>query len=646
MFALADDTLPQNVLELLQTSVYEVVTKKVDNDPLTYEKPLPLDRLPYAERTDKFNPIGTAFLMKDGTFYTAAHVLQLQKKLLQDEFYIRDVNGNTWSIDQILQFATNRDFVNFNVKDFTMPKNSGLDVETKIPMNTTVFAVGNAQGEGIVIRGGMLTSQTPEEVQGEWKWLRFSAAANPGNSGGPLVTKEGKVLGIITMKNSTENLNYALPYTEISKSPKSKGVIKIQSYYTLPNIDGQRFYNVCDIQMDLPAPIGEVRKFCFDSFSKSISDFAESKYKDYRFTGKESFTSTDKTNFLLYSDFIPDFPYIICMGDNHKWSAYCPNDNKTYKLDANGSVVFGHLLRMTMAYINKPDTIKEADLITTPKTYMDLILKANAVTRSVGSETVTITSFGNPTSTLSHVDNLGRTWFVNFWDIPWADVTVISYALPLPSGLFVMYCTNATDDIYNGWAYDIKYLSDFVMPGYSATIAQWKEFLSLPESTYPRQEFLKDAVLNIDKQKTQVSFGSFKYEIPSKLISAGDDSDTFCLTYRYDSNSDTGLKQTTNAVALITQRKTDDYHYLMIGTQNTPPDGVDKSELDSWKQMHDKVVPYDGTPYANKQNTDCDVIFNTTNSSFDWISLEILGANRNDDMISLRDELIKYLSIK
>jgi S1-C subfamily serine protease len=38
---------------------------------------------------------------------------------------------------------------------------------------------------------------TPEARYGNWKWLRFSAAASPGNSGGPLLDSKGNVIGIV-----------------------------------------------------------------------------------------------------------------------------------------------------------------------------------------------------------------------------------------------------------------------------------------------------------------------------------------------------------------------------------------------------------------------------------------------------------------
>jgi hypothetical protein len=69
---------------------------------------------------------------------------------------------------------------------------------------------GNALGEGIIIRDGLYTSDTPEEREGRWKWIRFSAAASPGNSGGPLVDRKGRVIGVVLRKSPSENLNVAV----------------------------------------------------------------------------------------------------------------------------------------------------------------------------------------------------------------------------------------------------------------------------------------------------------------------------------------------------------------------------------------------------------------------------------------------------
>ena len=235
----AQTILEPNVLNKVQASVFEVVTNKAEEGQIVYEKELPFSKLPFSIRNDKYNPIGTAFLTDDGTFYSAAHVFNLYEDTIYKDYYIRDRNGNIYEVDQITKFSTDRDFISFTVKDFQKEEIAGLSIEENFSLNSAVFSVGNALGDGIVFRNGVLTSQTYETTNGEWKWLRFSAAASPGNSGGPLITPQGDVIGIITMKSENENLNYALPIAEVKNTEDNTGYANIPLYYGLPNIESE-----------------------------------------------------------------------------------------------------------------------------------------------------------------------------------------------------------------------------------------------------------------------------------------------------------------------------------------------------------------------------------------------------------------------
>ena len=171
----AQTILESAVLEKVQAAVFEVVVEKPAEGKLTYEKKLPLERIPFAIRNDAYLPIGTAFLMSDGKFYSAAHVFSLYKETLYTNYFLRGKDGKTWKIASVTKFATDRDFICFDAENFTADKNKGLSVAPDASLNSTVFSVGNALGEGIVIRNGVLTSRTPEQENGAWQWLRFSA---------------------------------------------------------------------------------------------------------------------------------------------------------------------------------------------------------------------------------------------------------------------------------------------------------------------------------------------------------------------------------------------------------------------------------------------------------------------------------------
>ena len=59
------------------------------------------------------------------------------------------------------------------------------------------FGIGPSASSGIV-SGLKRTFRSPEGTQPITNLIQFDAAANPGNSGGPLVTMDGEVVGIVT----------------------------------------------------------------------------------------------------------------------------------------------------------------------------------------------------------------------------------------------------------------------------------------------------------------------------------------------------------------------------------------------------------------------------------------------------------------
>jgi S1-C subfamily serine protease len=73
----------------------------------------------------------------------------------------------------------------------------------KLKPGDHVFAVGFPFGIGPSISAGVVSGlqrefKSPDGGQSMTNLIQFDAAANPGNSGGPLVTAEGEVVGIVT----------------------------------------------------------------------------------------------------------------------------------------------------------------------------------------------------------------------------------------------------------------------------------------------------------------------------------------------------------------------------------------------------------------------------------------------------------------
>lgn len=222
-------TLAPGVQQKLSSATFEVVLAKPVSDPLTYEKPLPLELIPYRERMDKFQSIGTAFAIGPNRFVSAAHVISAGNGSQYGPLCLRNAAGTTYRIDKIIKYSNSEDYVVFSV--LAAPVVVALETRSRPPLNTPVFAVGNALGEGVVVRDGLYTSDTPEELEGRWQWLRFSAAASPGNSGGPLIDRNGKVVGVVVRKSPNENLNFALAIGQVLDGSQESGLLEARSSY-------------------------------------------------------------------------------------------------------------------------------------------------------------------------------------------------------------------------------------------------------------------------------------------------------------------------------------------------------------------------------------------------------------------------------
>ena len=140
-------------------ATFEVVLRKPEKDNVTYEKPLPLELMPFQERNDKYWSIGTAFAIGATEFVTAGHVLIAGVSSQFGVPGIRDSAGNVYPLERVLKYHNHEDFAVFSVSG--APSVTPLPTDTHASVDDAVFAVGNALGEGVVIRDGLLTSLTP-----------------------------------------------------------------------------------------------------------------------------------------------------------------------------------------------------------------------------------------------------------------------------------------------------------------------------------------------------------------------------------------------------------------------------------------------------------------------------------------------------
>src|SRR3989338_3985130 len=465
--------LDEKVLTLINNAVYEVIVQKPEKDSLSYEKTLPLDLIPYSVRTDKYYSVGTAFAIGPNQFVSASHVMYLDIDSQFKEVYLRDNEGKVYSIDKILKYSDHKDFAIFSLKN----KNAEhfFQVNTSPRVNDKVYAVGNAMGQGVVIRDGLYTSSTPEEEAGEWKWIRFSAAASPGNSGGPLLDKDGKGIGIVLGKSENENLNYALSLSEVMNAKPNKAAIHKKLKYFIDNMDMTKI-DTLERETALPKSYHDLRQ----EIVKSVNQTAEKLLKDLFTENKENIFPRGKGSTLLLNSTVDAvFPNLIMKADDGNWDAFYPKETQKAALDSNGYITYGGLGNSLFLYIRKPDKISHEQLRNDSKLFMDLILKGLYLYREIGTEKIKITSFGKAQEENTLTDAYGRKWLIRTWLKEYDDEKIVTFSLPVPSGYITMMREGQTGLVDNGFIPDMKALADFIYVSYYGTFKHWQDFLQM-----------------------------------------------------------------------------------------------------------------------------------------------------------------------
>ena len=100
----------------VRAATFEVVVPKPADTGVTYERPLPLELLPFNERNDRFWSLGTAFAIAPDTFVTAAHVLVSAVGGQGGPPELRAANGDTFEIDQVRKLSLHQDFAVFTTR--------------------------------------------------------------------------------------------------------------------------------------------------------------------------------------------------------------------------------------------------------------------------------------------------------------------------------------------------------------------------------------------------------------------------------------------------------------------------------------------------------------------------------------------------
>jgi len=578
-------------MEAIAESTFEVVVPKPEKDSLSYEKPLPLDLLPYTIRKDKYYPIGTAFAISPDRFVSAVHVMNLGLRSQYPQVYLRDKGGKVYAIDKFVKYSDRKDFVVFSLND--KRANTWLQINTNPSVNDRIYAVGNALGEGIVIRDGLYTSNTPENRDGEWQWIRFSAAASPGNSGGPLLDEQGKVIGIVLRKSANENLNFALPMGEVMNSKENLATVGQRPYYRLENMDmTQRGKLEKDIS--LPKSYSELNRELISLADQSASQLL----KDLLSENKQNiFPNGAGSTRLLHQVYSATFPRLISKARDGNWDALSPSKIDNADLGNNGFLTFGSMYNSMYVRLRKPDNISMAKLFSDSKLFMDLILKGNPATRRIGPENIKITSFGKAHEEYIFTDSYQRKWQVRTWMVEYSDAKFVTLALPVPGGCIVMLRSGQTGLVDDGHIPELKTLADFIYVSYYGTLEQWREFLDARELLPPVFSSINIAFDYNKYFKYASNRFAFSYDPDLMKITRNSD-----LQLKFSYFNENG-KNVWDVAGVVVGEDRNGQTSFAVSRNIRPPEDLSDKDRKDWEDIVNRRMPYNKTSFFKEVST-------------------------------------------
>ena len=177
--------------------------------------------------------LGTGFVVAEGYLLTAMHVVRDK-----DSIWVGPVEGKRWLKAELVKYDNQLDLALLSAKVLAAPLSFAAwsEVPTGLEITTIGFPQPKLQGLSKKITQGLINGNRSDRNESfDAGFFQFSAETQVGNSGGPVLSPDGLVVGMVQKKlNALDvaerthdlpvNVSYGLKSSEILKFLKDTPV--------------------------------------------------------------------------------------------------------------------------------------------------------------------------------------------------------------------------------------------------------------------------------------------------------------------------------------------------------------------------------------------------------------------------------------
>lgn len=176
----------------------------------------------YADSVVSIREVGEGEILATGFVYDSNYIVTSDHVVrMAEHMEIRDNESDVWREVSVVGRAPESDLAVLRAE--SLPAGAErLEVSSSIPERGQVVGViGNPLGMGETTVVGRITeinrSLTTREGVELQNMIQISGSIAPGNSGGPVLTPEGEVVGVISARSLGNEIGYAIPSTTVEK---------------------------------------------------------------------------------------------------------------------------------------------------------------------------------------------------------------------------------------------------------------------------------------------------------------------------------------------------------------------------------------------------------------------------------------------